>query len=63
MAKINVQDMTCGHCVSVITKAIRSIAPTANVRVDLPTRTVYVEGEVSETEAKRAIAGAGYTPA
>lgn len=64
MAEINfnVQDMTCGHCVSVITRAIQSVAPAAKVRVDLPSRTVSVQGEVSEVEAKEAIVDAGYTP-
>ncbi|MFN4281395.1 MAG: heavy-metal-associated domain-containing protein [Alphaproteobacteria bacterium] len=62
MAEINVQDMTCGHCVSVITRAIQSVAPAAKVRIDLPSRTVSVEGEISEAEAKKAIAEAGYTP-
>lgn len=62
MAQIKVKDMTCGHCASVITKAVQSIAPGAKVRVDLPTHTVHVEGDVTEAEAKKAIAGAGYTP-
>ncbi len=60
--KVSVQDMTCGHCVSVITRAIQSVGPAAKVRVDLPSRIVSVEGEVSEAEAKKAIAEAGYTP-
>lgn len=60
MAEIKVEDMTCGHCASVITKAVQSIASAARVRVDLPSRTVYVEGAISEADAKSAIVQAGY---
>ena len=37
--KFHSPDMTCGHCASVITKAIKSVDPVAEVKVDLKTRT------------------------
>ena len=64
MITFEVHDMTCGHCVSSITKAVRAIDPGAQVSVDLATRRVRIGATESDTAALRdAIRGAGYTPA
>jgi copper chaperone len=58
-----VQDMTCGHCVSSITKAVRRIDPTAKVTADLATHRVQVESTESDnTKLGDLIREAGYTP-
>jgi copper chaperone len=58
-----VRDMTCGHCVSSITKAVRAIDPGAQVAVDLATHRVRIEpAESNGTELSDAIREAGYTP-
>lgn len=62
MAQIKVQGMGCGGCVGTITRAVRSVAPAAQVRVDLQTGIVQVDGDVDVTKAKQAIAAAGYKP-
>ena len=59
--KFHSPDMTCGHCASVITKAIKSVDPVAEVKVDLPTRTVTVESAASPTTITKAVTEAGYT--
>lgn len=60
MLRFSVKGMTCGHCVGVVTKAVQSAAPGAEVRVDLATGKV----ETSQGDAaaiKAAIEEAGYT--
>lgn len=57
-----VDDMTCGHCVSTITKALVSADKRAKVSIDLGTRRVEVSSaEADETELQDAIKKAGYS--
>jgi copper chaperone len=55
-----VSDMTCGHCVGTVRKALEQAFPGAEVNVDLDTHKVVVEGE--RKKAEQAIRDAGYTP-
>lgn len=58
-----VDDMTCGHCASTITKALASLDKQAKVNIDLGTRRVEVTStEADEAELQEAIKEAGYTP-
>ena len=41
--KFNVPDMTCGHCVSTVTKAIKGLDAAAEGKADLASKTVTVE--------------------
>jgi len=62
MLAFEVNDMTCGHCASTITKAVRAVDPDADVQVDLSRHVVSV-ATAAETEAvQKAISEAGYTP-
>jgi copper chaperone len=63
MIEFQVQDMTCGHCVSTITKALKGVDRQARVTVDLARQRVQVEPTEADAEQLReAIAEAGYTP-
>lgn len=63
MVTFEVQDMTCGHCVSSITKAVRAMDPTAQVTADLATHRVQVESiESDSAKLGNVIREAGYTP-
>jgi copper chaperone CopZ len=42
ISEFHVPDVTCGHCVSAIDKAVSPQAGVASVRVDLATKTVTV---------------------
>lgn len=55
-----VPDMTCGHCVATITKAVQAIAPQATVSTDLAAHRVSVEGANDVEAVRRAIVEAGY---
>jgi len=64
MISFQVNDMTCGHCVSTITKALKGVDATAKVQFDLATHRVDIEpGEAGASELREAIQEAGYSPA
>lgn len=63
MIAFEVNDMTCGHCVSTITKALTATDKDAKVQIDLATHRVQVEPSSSDAdELAEAIKDAGYTP-
>ena len=63
MITFEVNDMTCGHCVSTITKALKSLDKDARVEVDLSKKIVQIEpGDCDANELSDAIKEAGYSP-
>jgi copper chaperone len=64
MIAFEVQDMTCGHCVSAVTKAVKGVDPAAQVQIDLATHRVEIEAPAADAAAySHAITEAGFTPA
>jgi copper chaperone len=63
MIAFEVNDMTCGHCVSTITKALKSTDRDAKVTIDLAKHLVMVASTQADArELHDVIAEAGYTP-
>ena len=63
MLTYRVEDMTCGHCASTITKAVRAMDAGAKVQIDLAQHLVAVEPADADANAvAQAISEAGYTP-
>lgn len=63
MITFEVNDMTCGHCVSNITKALKATDKDAKVAIDLASHRVQVEPASADAqELAEAIKDAGYTP-
>jgi copper chaperone len=62
MYQFNVPDMTCGHCVSTVTKAVKGVDSRASVEISLAEKRVTVRSSLSEQEIAEAIKDAGYTP-
>lgn len=63
MQTYQVDDMTCGHCASSISKAIRAVDAGARIEVDLAAHQVRIQPTEADAEELRdAIAQAGYTP-
>jgi len=60
--EFKVDDMTCGHCVSRITKSLHVFDPEATVAIDLASRTVAVDGAADRSDYAFVIHDAGYTP-
>ena len=63
MIAFEVNDMTCGHCASTITKAVMATDRAAKVEIDLSRHLVQIQPGDSDAERlSEAITNAGYTP-
>lgn len=63
MISFRVNDMTCGHCASAITKALKAADKDAKVQVDLAAHLVQIDSTGADAdEFAGVIKEAGYTP-
>lgn len=62
MYRFTVPDMTCGHCVGTITRALRDLDPKAKIDISLADRRVQVDSGLPQADIARQISEAGYTP-
>jgi copper chaperone len=62
MIEFTVNDMTCGHCVSTITRAVKDVDAAGRCEVDLDAKRVRIESSHPAEEFRSAIAEAGFTP-
>ncbi len=62
MIEFQVQDMTCGHCASSITKAVKEVDAAGRCEVDLAAKRVRIESAQPAEEFRAAIEEAGFTP-
>ncbi len=62
MLDFHVNDMTCGHCVAAITRAVQDASPGAVVDIDLSSHRVSVNGASDAAAVAAAIREAGYSP-
>ena len=62
MFELTIPSMTCGHCVSVVTKAIKQADPLAKVDIDLASHRVRVETAADGATIQSAVTEAGYPP-
>ena len=60
MTKLNVPDMSCGHCKAAVEKAIHGLDATASVAVDLEHRTVTVDDRLDLSAVQAALSAQGY---
>lgn len=60
MYQLQVEEMSCGHCVASVTKAVKALDAQASVAVDLAAGEVKVESNAALEAVKAAIAGAGF---
>lgn len=59
---LQVEGMSCGHCVAAITQAIEALDAAAKVQVNLANGQVTVQSQqLSETQVIAAIAEQGYS--
>lgn len=61
MLTFNVQDMTCNHCASAITRAVKEVDANAKVEVQVAEKRVNIDSGVAAAEFAEAIKEAGYT--
>ena len=55
-----VQGMSCSHCVSMVTQAVKGVDPQAEVKVDLASGKVEVRSDQDHQVLARAIEEEGY---
>lgn len=60
MLKLSVPDMSCSHCVSAVTKAVKDVDAAAEVAVDLDTKTVTIRSDATAEALAAALSEAGY---
>lgn len=60
MYELKVEGMSCGHCVSAVTKSVLDIDSGAKVTVDLEQQKVSVDSSAPLEEIKAAVTEAGY---
>ena len=61
MHDFKVSDMTCGHCVATVERAVKSVDQAAKVTIDLGTSAVRIDSAKPATTFAKAIQEAGYT--
>ena len=62
MIEISVPDMTCGHCIATIRKAVSGIDKGATRDVDLDARRVTVGSVLPPSDFVEALEEVGYSP-
>ena len=60
MLHLKVSGMTCGHCVSAVTRAVRAVPGAGDVTVNLGRGEVTVAGDPDPSAVRAAIAEEGY---
>ncbi len=58
---LDVEGMSCQHCVANVKKAVEAVAGVNSVEVDLEAGKVTVDGSADAEAVKAAITGAGYS--
>ncbi|GGJ70749.1 CopZ family metallochaperone [Deinococcus aquiradiocola] len=59
--ELKITGMTCGHCQSAVTKALRAVPGVQNAQVDLSTGQAIVEGDADLQALVAAVTEEGYT--
>lgn len=62
MFEFTIPSMTCGHCVSVVTRALQHADTKARVDIDLTAKRVVIETEEDRKAMVDALTEAGYPP-
>ncbi len=60
MPDFKVENMSCGHCVAAVTRAVQAADPSAQVRADLAAGRVAVTSALPPEHLAEAIRSAGY---
>lgn len=60
MYELQVEGMSCGHCVNAVTKSVQAIDASAKVDVDLAQQKVRIASSAPLEEIKSAVVEAGY---
>jgi copper chaperone len=62
MVTFQVNDMTCGHCASTISRAIAAVDKDARLDIRIQQKLVMISSTAAAADLAEAIQDAGYTP-
>ncbi|WP_348695787.1 heavy-metal-associated domain-containing protein [Duganella fentianensis] len=60
MYQLQVENMSCGHCVGAVTKAVQAVDAAARVEIDLASKQVKIDSSAALPVLSAAIVAAGY---
>lgn len=60
MYQLQVEGMSCNHCISTVTRSVRQVDGNATVEVDLATQMVRVESRAALEDIAFALSEAGF---
>jgi copper chaperone len=60
MYQLQVENMSCGHCVGAVTKAVQALDAAATVAIDLASKSVRIDSSAALADLTAAISAAGY---
>jgi len=63
MIELTLPEMSCGHCVQVVTRTVQQVDAAARLTVDLTAHKVRIESARPAAEFAAALAEEGYAPA
>jgi copper chaperone len=63
MIEFQLPDMTCGHCASRVTQALKLTDPACQINIDLKAQKVEVQSTDGRQTLADALTEAGYPPA
>lgn len=63
MIELTLPDISCGHCVKVVTEAVKRIDPQARVEVELLAKQVRIDSSADPQVLRQALADEGYPAA
>ena len=61
--EFQVGGMTCGHCVSRVTRALKELDPSARVEIDLGLQRVRIQSSETKESLAATLTEVGYPPA
>ncbi|ULH17252.1 cation transporter (plasmid) [Deinococcus sp. KNUC1210] len=59
--ELEISGMTCGHCVTAVTKALKSVPGVQDAQVDLKSGTAVVQGQADPGALVSAVVEEGYS--
>jgi copper chaperone len=62
MIEMTLPDLSCGHCVRAVTETVRRLDGAAKVDIDLATKCVRIESQLSREQLAAALSAEGYPP-
>ena len=60
MTKLNVPEMSCGHCKAAVEKAVAGVDDLADLEFDMDARTVAIESDIDAAGLIAALKTEGY---